>query len=86
MLMKVGRWHIVAIATMAVFTFGWLFTGRYLWLLTLTCALDWYIVNLVNRHGPRAPRAIIDQQFIHMLQPDVGYFGRSRNGPFSLSR
>lgn len=48
-LIKIGRLHIVAIAAMAVFTFGWLFTGRYPWLLTFVCALDWYIVNLINR-------------------------------------
>ena len=34
---------------MGVFTFGWLFTGTYPWLLTIVCALDWYIVNLANR-------------------------------------
>jgi 4-hydroxybenzoate polyprenyltransferase len=34
---------------MGVFTFGWLFTGRYPWLLTGICALDWYLVNLMNR-------------------------------------
>lgn len=48
-LIKIGRFHIVAIAAMAVFTFGWLFTGFYPWLLTFVCALDWYIVNLINR-------------------------------------
>jgi 4-hydroxybenzoate polyprenyltransferase len=44
-----SRIHITAIAASAVFTFGWLFTGEYPWLLTAVCALDWYIVNLVNR-------------------------------------
>ncbi len=44
-----GRFHITAIAALGVFTFGWLFTGRYQWLLTLVCALDWFIVNLTNR-------------------------------------
>lgn len=34
---------------MALFTFGWLFTGRYPWILTAFCALDWYLVNLMNR-------------------------------------
>ena len=47
--LHISRLHIVAIAAMGVFTFGWLFTGRYLWLLTIVCALDWYIVNLVNK-------------------------------------
>jgi len=34
---------------MGTFTFGWLFTGRYPWFLTMVCALDWFIVNLINR-------------------------------------
>jgi len=45
----IGRLHITAIAAMGVFTFGWLFSGVYPWLLTAVCALDWYIVNLINR-------------------------------------
>ncbi len=45
----IGRLHITAIAAMGVFTFGWLFSGAYPWLLTAVCALDWYIVNLINR-------------------------------------
>ena len=43
------RLHIMAIAAMGVFTFGWLFTGRYPWFLTVVCSLDWFIVNLMNR-------------------------------------
>ena len=34
---------------MGTFTFGWLFSGRYPWFLTGVCALDWFIVNLMNR-------------------------------------
>jgi len=45
----ISRFHITAIAVLGVFTFGWLFTGVYPWLLTAVCALDWYIVNLINR-------------------------------------
>ena len=45
----ISRLHITAIAALSVFTFGWLFTGVYPWLLTAVCALDWYIVNLINR-------------------------------------
>ena len=48
-LTDISRLHITAIAALGVFTFGWLFTGRYPWLLTAVCALDWYIVNLTNR-------------------------------------
>lgn len=49
LLASVSRLHIVAIATLGTFTFGWLFTGRYPWLLAAVCALDWFIVNLLNR-------------------------------------
>jgi len=47
--MSVGRFHIVVIAALGLFTFGWLFLGAYPWLLTAVCALDWYVVNLLNR-------------------------------------
>jgi 4-hydroxybenzoate polyprenyltransferase len=45
----VGRHHITLIAALGVFTFGWLLTGEYPWLITVVCALDWYLVNLINR-------------------------------------
>lgn len=46
---SIGRLHIVAIAALGTLTFGWLFTGNYLWTLAATCAADWFIVNLLNR-------------------------------------
>lgn len=46
---SVSRLHIVAIAAMGTFTFGWLFTGRHPWLLSAVCGLDWFLVNLLNR-------------------------------------
>jgi 4-hydroxybenzoate polyprenyltransferase len=46
---SISRLHIVAIAALGTFTFGWLFTGRYLWGLAALSALDWFIVNLLNR-------------------------------------
>src|SRR5690349_24400158 len=46
---SVGRLHIVAIAALGCFTFGWLFTGHYPWVVTVACALDWFLVNLLNR-------------------------------------
>lgn len=46
---SVSRFHIVAIAALGTFTFGWLFTGTYPWLLAGVCALDWFLVNLLNR-------------------------------------
>ena len=47
--LSVSRLHIVAIAALGCFTFGWAFTGRYPWLLAAICALDWFLVNLLNR-------------------------------------
>ena len=46
---QVSRLHIIAIASLACLTFGWLMTGEHLWLPPLVCAIDWFIVNLVNR-------------------------------------
>ncbi len=46
---SVSRLHIVAIAALGLLTFGWIFTGAYMWALALTCALDWFVVNLLNR-------------------------------------
>src|SRR5881628_1339494 len=46
---SVGRLHIVAIAALGCFTFGWLFTGHHAWAVTVVCALDWFLVNLLNR-------------------------------------
>ncbi len=48
-LASVSRLHIVAIAALGTFTFGWAFTGRYPWLLAGLCATDWFVVNLLNR-------------------------------------
>src|SRR4051794_9130828 len=45
----IGRLHIVAIAALGTFTFGWLFSGEHLWLLSAVCALDWVLVDLLNR-------------------------------------
>src|SRR4051794_29572394 len=46
---QVTRFHIIAIACLACLTFGWLFSGERLWAALALCALDWFIVNLVNR-------------------------------------
>lgn len=46
---SVGRLHIVTIAALGTLTFGWLFTGQYLWALVAICAVDWFVVNLLNR-------------------------------------
>ncbi|MEK7483330.1 MAG: UbiA family prenyltransferase [Planctomycetota bacterium] len=47
--LQISRPSILAIAFMGTFTFGWLFTGKHLWLLASICAFDWFIVNLLNR-------------------------------------
>lgn len=47
--LSVSRLHIVAIAALGCFTFGWIFTGIYVWSVCGVCALDWFLVNLLNR-------------------------------------
>ena len=47
--LSISRLHIVVIAALGTFTFGWIFTGQYPWLLSAVCALDWFLVNLLNR-------------------------------------
>ena len=49
LLASVSRLHIVVIAALGTFTFGWLFTGHHPWFLSGVCALDWFLVNLLNR-------------------------------------
>lgn len=46
---SVSRLHIVAIASLGTFTFGWMFTGRHHLLLAAVTAFDWFLVNLLNR-------------------------------------
>ena len=46
---SVSRLHIVAIAALGTLTFGMAFTGTRPWLLAAICAIDWFVVNLINR-------------------------------------
>ncbi len=46
---SVSRAHLVAIATLGTFTFGWAFTGSYPWLVAAVCALDWFLQSVLNR-------------------------------------
>ena len=52
--MGTGRWT-AGVAIMLPFlpllanSFGWIFTGEYPWLLAAVCAVDWFVVNLLNR-------------------------------------
>ncbi len=48
-LFSVGRLHIVAIGAFATLAFGWAFTGQRPWLAVALCALDWFLLNLLNR-------------------------------------
>jgi 4-hydroxybenzoate polyprenyltransferase len=47
--LAIARYHIVLVAMAACVTFGWIFTGRYAWLLALVVGVDWFLINLVNR-------------------------------------
>ncbi len=46
---SIGRLHIVAIAAMGTLTFAWLLSGKLLFWMAGISALDWYVVNLLNR-------------------------------------
>lgn len=46
---SIARLHIVAIGAMGTLTFGFAFTGERPWLAALFAALDWFVVNLLNR-------------------------------------
>ena len=48
-LFQISRFHIICIASVTALTFGWLLTGHDLWLAPAVCALDWFLVNLMNR-------------------------------------
>jgi 4-hydroxybenzoate polyprenyltransferase len=47
--LAIARYHIVLVAMAACVTFGWIFTGRYAWLLAVVVGVDWFLINLVNR-------------------------------------
>ena len=49
LLATVSRVHIVAIAALGTFTFGWLLFGVHLWALAGISAVDWFLVNILNR-------------------------------------
>jgi 4-hydroxybenzoate polyprenyltransferase len=83
---SVGRLHIVAIAALGCFTFGWLFTGHYPWLVTIACALDWFLVNLLNRVvdlKEDAANGIAGTDFVARHRRAILYFGFALLG-FSL--
>ncbi len=47
--LAVIRYHIVMVAMAACLVFGWLITGKYHGWLTSVVALDWFLINLLNR-------------------------------------
>ncbi|MDB4970950.1 MAG: UbiA prenyltransferase family protein [Myxococcales bacterium] len=75
---SVGRLHIVAIAALGCFTFGWLLTGHHPWAVTVVCAVDWFLVNLLNRvvdlQEDRA-NAITGTDFVARHRRAILYFG-----------
>ncbi|MCU1279108.1 MAG: UbiA prenyltransferase family protein [bacterium] len=83
---SVGRLHIVAIAALGCFTFGWLFTGHYPWAVTVACALDWFLVNLLNRVvdlKEDTANGIAGTDFVARHRRQILYFGFALLG-FSL--
>lgn len=48
-MLRIGRFHIVAIGALGALTFGWVFFDRWLLAAPIFAALDWYVVNLLNR-------------------------------------
>lgn len=78
LLLSVSRFHIVAIASLGLFTFGWIFTGRYPCLLAGICALDWFLVNLLNRvvdQPEDQANAILGADFISRHRRALLWFG-----------
>ena len=49
LLYSVSRFHIVMIGALGTLTFTWLFSGHYLPILVFYSALDWFLVNIMNR-------------------------------------
>ena len=47
--LSIARYHILLIAMTAMVVFGWLMTNRYHWALMPVVALDWFLINLLNR-------------------------------------
>ena len=50
-MLRIGRFHIVAIGSLGALTFSWVFFGRWDAWAAAFAAADWYIVNLLNRVG-----------------------------------
>lgn len=46
---SVGRLHIVAIGALGALTFGWVFFDQRMPFVAAVAAIDWFLVNLLNR-------------------------------------
>jgi 4-hydroxybenzoate polyprenyltransferase len=75
--LMISRLHIVAIGALGTFTFGWIFFGRYPWLLAAVCALDWFLVNILNRVVDR-------EEDLHNQIPGTAFVSRHRRGITAL--
>ena len=47
--LAIARYHIMLVAMAASVTFGWLMTGKYYPWIAAVVALDWFLINLMNR-------------------------------------
>ncbi|MBI2390519.1 MAG: UbiA family prenyltransferase [Deltaproteobacteria bacterium] len=47
--LSIARYHIMLVAMFAAVVFGWIATGHRFWALTIVVALDWFLINLMNR-------------------------------------
>lgn len=47
--LAIARYHIMLVAMVACVVFGWLMTGKHLFWLTAVVAVDWFLINLMNR-------------------------------------
>jgi 4-hydroxybenzoate polyprenyltransferase len=47
--LAIARYHIVLVAAFGCLVFGWIATGQRPWAVTLVGALDWFLINLLNR-------------------------------------
>jgi 4-hydroxybenzoate polyprenyltransferase len=47
--LAIARYHIMLVAVLASVVFAFLMTGKHPWALTAVVAVDWFLINLMNR-------------------------------------
>lgn len=47
--LAIARYHIVFVAVAGAITFGWLMKGAYPFAIGVVVAVDWFLINLMNR-------------------------------------